>query len=184
MKCFCCVVENGIAFLESNEFTNVIEMVTLCIVIWGLFEVRKRRHDASFGYYMILRHYIQRFKDLLSKEKDYKEAVDALYLLCQNTEMRKKGLGSEKHGEMLAVLSTKMLDYLSSESNQVPPYCCKKGKEKWKKDISNLISRLTTLDIYFRNTSFYCWEDEKKVKEWHTETIELLKSIEWQIRKK
>jgi len=170
--------EKVIPFLESNTLTNVISLIALSIIFWGLFEVRRRRHDASFGFYMILRFYIQRLKYLLSEDANNVEP----YLLCQDQEIRYNHKENVKHGEMLAALSGKMLDYLSSENNQVPPSICKKKIVKWKNDMRELISRLSTLNFYYNN-KFYCWEDEIKVKEWHMKTISLLNDIEGQIGK-
>lgn len=168
-------------YLESNTATNIIGFATLLIVAWGLFEVRKRRKDASFGFYVILESYLQHFTTIFSDSQGNPSGT--LYLLCSDDDVRNNfnQHDNELLKKELGCLSKQMLNYLRAENNQVPPSSLFWKKKKWKKDIKELTDKLILLDLYISN-NMYRWYKKSDIDTFHKDTKILIERIQNQLK--
>ena len=138
----------------------------------ALEEYRKKKRAAVFSYHMNMKIFIMRLKRLVTNSEG--EPIKSLYLFSSEEEIRQNGYGYEGMAERLVDLSKKLLDYLSTESDQIPASSTDADLEIWDNLIDKLVDFLSDFLLY--NTDCYLagFDYEEGIKEYHKEFIEVL----------
>jgi hypothetical protein len=143
MKCIYC-------FFGSDTFANLLTLAGIVIALIGLINLnelvkryKSKQQDASFGYYTNLDCFLDRIKQLISDDDN--KSIGVLGLLSSNKEYKKAAKSDEVmiiSAKRLIDVSTNLLDYISNESNLVPPCNNIEEAEEWYKDLKILITYL------------------------------------------
>ncbi len=169
--------------ISSDFIANIIAFISLVITIVALViggkkvsealeEYRKKKRAAVFSYHMNMKIFIMRLKRLVTNSEG--EPIKSLYLFSSEEEIRQNGYGYEGMAERLVDLSKKLLDYLSTESDQIPASSTDADLEIWDNLIDKLVDFLSDFLLY--NTDCYLagFDYEEGIKEYHKEFIEVL----------
>ncbi|MBP3457736.1 MAG: hypothetical protein J6K58_00825 [Lachnospiraceae bacterium] len=186
-------IKNGIficktvyKFIASDFMANSISLFSLVVAIIAiliggkkvsevLLEYKRKRREAVFGYHINLKKYILRLKRLVSDNRC--KPMESLYLFSSNEEIRKKGAGYESLGIQLSNLAQKFLDYLSTESNQIPA-CMKNCKiEEWDILIDKLVHFLVDFLLFETRSYLPEFDTEENVDKYHDKLVEVLDNI-------
>lgn len=130
----------------SDFYANTISTIELfvaiiTIVIGGkkvnelLVEYKRKRVEATFGFYTNLGYFVKRIRPLIST--DDKKPLNTFNLLSPNESIREKGY--QELGKKIRQVSFECLQYLSSKSNQVPPANNNTERKEWKENIDAFV---------------------------------------------
>lgn len=142
------LIQNSIIYqiIGSDFYANIISTMELfaaiiAIVIGGekvnelLAEYRRKRVEATFGFYINLGYFVKRIRPLISTDDN--KPLTTFNLLSPNESIRKNGY--QELGEKIRQVSLECLQYLSSKSDQVPPASSNSEREEWKKNIDAFV---------------------------------------------
>lgn len=142
------LIQNSIIcqIIGSDFYANIISTMELfaaiiAIVIGGekvnelLAEYRRKRVEATFGFYINLGYFVKRIRPLISTDDN--KPLTTFNLLSPNESIRKNGY--QELGEKIRQVSLECLQYLSSKSDQVPPASSNSEREEWKKNIDAFV---------------------------------------------
>lgn len=141
----------------SDAFANTISTLELLVAIIALCvggktvsdlisEFRKRRMEATFGYYMNLVYYIKRIKPLVFTDDE--NPMKTLNVLSSVEGLRKEATTEfQKLGEKLSSISNECLQYLSSKENQIPPAETNEERLQWKEYLDELVDLMNQFSL-------------------------------------
>lgn len=165
---------------SSDFIANIISFFSLLVAVIALFiggkkvsealsEYKRKKRTAVFSYHINMKIFIMRLKRLISNNQS--KPMRSLYLFSSEDNIRAKGEGYEKIAEKLVELSQKMLDYLSTESNQIPASITDREAEKWDKLIEKLIDFLADFLLYGTDSYLSEFDSEEGILSYHKKLI-------------
>ena len=115
--------------ISSDLFANVLSflelLVALVALVMGVDKVSElikqynnRKNNSIFGFHANLKIYIKRIRKMTTNNN--KEPLKTLYLLSPIEKIRASAKGYENFSIRLCDVSHKLLDFLSSKSEQIP----------------------------------------------------------------
>lgn len=148
--------------ISSDCFANLISFFSLIVALIALFiggkkvseallEYQRKKRAAVFSYHINMKVFIIRLKRLISSNQ--RKPMKNLFLFSSEDKIRAEGIGYEKIAERLVDLSQKILDYLSTEPNQIPASITGNETKQWDSLIEELINYLADFLLY--NTDSY-----------------------------
>lgn len=188
------VIDNFVMYLRdlvenisSDFFANVLSFLELLIAlvafVMGVDKVSKlikqynnQKNSAIFSFHVNLKIYIKRIRKLTTNNKE--APLKTLYLLSPNEKIRCETEGYENLALELCDISHKLLDFLSSKSEQIPATNDYSKIGEWNKLIESLVDIL--LDFTLLNTGAYlpAFKDIDGINNYHRKLTEVLKKIE------
>ena len=176
-------------FFSSNFITNVISFGSFLVAIIALAiggekvtevleEYKKKKRIAVFSYHTNMRIFIMRLKYMVTDSQG--KPTKTLYLYSSDMLIRKKGLGYKKMAEKLVDLSQKVLDYLSTESDQIP--ASSNGTDilainDWADVVDKLIEYLSDFLLYGTESYLPDFDDENSIIRYHADLIKTLNEM-------
>lgn len=180
------VLDKTYNFLGGSFVANLIYFATFCVAVLTLKKggkmvteiLRKyniQRQQAIFGYHVNLKVYIQRLKRLVGNIPG--DPMLSLYLFSADENLRSKASGCEMLATNIARLSQDMLEYLSTNPDQIPASMTEEEFKTWDNLIEDLINFLS--DFLFYDTGLYLSEfgSMEKISEYHDRLINNLDQI-------
>lgn len=144
-------------FIASDFFSNTIAFFALISAVVAIYvgrtklseilsEYKKRRREATFGFYVNLSCYIKRLRPLVIKiVGNKKEGMESLYLLSPLKTLQDKG--QKILGEQLRDIARECLHYLSTQSNQIPPADNTEQWKEWKSELDYFTNALVWFSL-------------------------------------
>ncbi|MDE5978336.1 MAG: hypothetical protein K2G70_07750 [Turicibacter sp.] len=172
--------------LSSEFVANIISFLGLLIaaislliggkkVTEALLEYKHKKQAAVFSYHTNMKIFILRLKRLISNNQC--RPMKSLYLFSSEENIREKGTGYEMIAEKLSELSQNMLDYLSTESDQIPASVTDGEAEKWDNLIDKLIDFLADFLLYKTDSYLSEFDSEEGIEKYHKELAEVLDNM-------
>ena len=138
-------------------------------------EYKRKKRTAVFSYHMNMKIFIMRLKRLVTNSEG--KPIKSLYLFSSEDEIRENGIGYEKMAERLVDLSKKMLDYLSTESDQIPASSTDEDIETWDCLIDKLVDFLSDFLLYDTDAYLAGFDNKQGIDDYHKEFIKVLDDI-------
>lgn len=139
-------------------------------------EYRERRRSAAFGFYVNLGYYVKRLRTLVFSDSG--KPIMSLYLLSPSEEIQKKANGYESLGQLLSTTAYECLRYLSTESNQVPPFQEESKRRDWRKQLDKLVEYLNQFCMIGKKVYFPVLGTEEGITTYCNEIQVTLDDIE------
>ena len=141
--------------LNSNLIANTIQFflliisgITLIIVITKandfLQAYKEKQVNAVFGYYFNLIIYIERLESIIF---DGESVNNVVFYLSPTQKLQEKANGNDEIAKKLKMTASELIHYLSTESNQVPPYDSNEEFGNWKNEMISLMKYLTVFSL-------------------------------------
>lgn len=172
--------------ISSDFAANILSFGSLVVAIVALViggkkvsealeEYKRKKRTAVFSYHANMRIFIMRLKRLITDSQS--KPSKSLYLYSSETQIREMGNGYEKMAEKLANLSQKMLDYLSTESDQIPASSGVADVEEWDKLMDSLVDFLSDFLLYGTNSYLPDFDNEENIANYHNELTKILEGM-------
>jgi len=169
--------------ISSDFVANILSFGSLVVaiivlVIGGkkvseaLEEYKRKKRTAVFSYHVNMKIFIMRLKRLVTDSQC--KPTKSLYLYSAETQIREMGIGYEKMAEKLVDLSQKMLDYLSTESDQIPASSEVSDVEEWNDLIDSLVDFLSDFLLYGTDSYLPDFDNEENIVNYHVELTRIL----------
>lgn len=169
--------------ISSDFVANILSFGSLVVAIAALViggkkvsealeEYKRKKRTAVFSYHANMRIFIMRLKRLVTDSQS--KPSKSMYLYSSDTQIREMGIGYEKMAEKLANLSQKMLDYLSTESDQIPASSEVADVEEWDKLMEDLVNFLSDFLLYDTNSYLPDFDSEENIVNYHNELTMIL----------
>lgn len=172
--------------ISSDFVANILSFGSLVVAIAALViggkkvsealeEYKRKKRTAVFSYHTNMRIFIMRLKRLVTDSQS--KPSKSMYLYSSETQIREMGIGYEKMAEKLANLSQKMLDYLSTESDQIPASSEVADVEEWDNLMDGLVGFLSDFLLYDTNSYLPDFDNEENIANYHNELTRILDSM-------
>ncbi len=169
--------------ISSDFFANIISFFSFIVAFIALFiggkkvsevllEYQKKKRTAVFSYHINMKVFIMRLKRLISNNQC--KPMKNLYLFSSEDEIRAEGAGYEKTADKLVDLSQKMLDYLSTESNQIPASTTENETTKWDDLIEKLVNYLADFLLYGTDSYLPKFDNKEGIENYHQDLMKVL----------
>lgn len=168
----------GSDFVANIFSFGSLVVAIIALVIGGkkvsevLEEYKRKKRTAVFSYHANMKIFIMRLKRLVTDSQC--KPTKSLYLYSGETRVREMGIGYEKMAEKLVDLSQKMLDYLSTESDQIPASSEVSDVEEWDDLIDGLVDFLSDFLLYGTESYLPDFDNEEHIVNYHVELTRIL----------
>lgn len=174
------------SFISNDFFANSISLLGLILSAVTIFvggikvsealrEYNQKKRAAVFSYHINMKIFIMRLKRLVSNNQG--RPLKSLYLFSSINSIREQGNGYEKVAELLFQLSKEMLDYLSTEPNQIPASISNSECLEWDQLIAKLVNYLTDFLLYNSDAYLPQFDEEKGIVDYHNELMSILNRL-------
>lgn len=174
------VLYNGIG---SDFVANILSLGSLVVAIIALIiggkkvsealeEYKRKKRAAVFSYHVNMKIFIMRLKRLITDSQC--KPTKSLYLYSGETQIQEMGIGYEKMAEGLVDLSQRMLNYLSTESDQIPASTEVSDVEEWDNLIDSLVDFLSDFLLYGTDSYLPDFDNEEHIVNYHVKLTKVL----------
>lgn len=169
--------------ISDDFFANILSFGSLVVAIIALViggkkvsealeEYKRKKRTAVFSYHVNMKIFIMRLKRLVTDSQC--NPTKSLYLYSGETQIQEMGFGYEKMAEKLVDLSQKMLDYLSTESDQIPASSGVLDIDQWDNLISRLVDFLSDFLLFGTDSYLPDFDNEEHIENYHAELTKIL----------